>query len=141
MADAVFQNMVNTAGLSEQIMVDSAGTSGWHSGDTAHRGTLKVLRQKSVPYNGRSRQLTRHDLNEFDYILAMDSSIFSDIRRLGSSTATIKMFLSYANQAAATDITNVPDPYYDGRFDETFELVEKGCAALLNHITKTHDLN
>src|SRR5689334_2678843 len=67
MAEAVFQHMVNEAGLSSKFSLDSAGTGGWHAGETAHRGTLNVLKDHNIPYDGRARQFIRADLDKFDY--------------------------------------------------------------------------
>ncbi|MBZ0297620.1 MAG: low molecular weight phosphotyrosine protein phosphatase [Anaerolineae bacterium] len=142
MADAVFQDMVKKAGLSDKIEVDSAGTGSWHIGESAHRGTLGVLKRHNIPYQGRARQIARADFDEFDYILPMDSSNLADIQRLvKDSDAEIAPFLSYAN-AAGTVVgeTDVPDPYYDQRFDYVYELVEKGCAALLAHIRQQYQI-
>jgi len=50
------QDMVNKAGLSDKIAVDSAGTDSWHVGERAHPGTRKVLAQHGIDYDGRSRQ-------------------------------------------------------------------------------------
>lgn len=142
MADGVFAHMVKEAGLADKIQVDSAGTSGWHVGEIAHRGTLNVMKKHDIPYNGRARQFISKDSERFNYILAMDRSNLADIKRLiGDTTdAEVAMFLSYANKAGSTNTVEVPDPYYDGRFDEVYELVEKGSKALLDHIRKTHDL-
>ena len=143
MADAIFQKMVNDAGLADEIRVDSAGTGGWHVGETAHTGTLKVLGKHQVPYNGRARQLTLADFSEFDYLLAMDKSNLSNMMRLGQhgdGQPEIAMFLSYANQAGTVREVEVPDPYYDGRFDEVYDLVSRGCAALLDDIRTKHRL-
>lgn len=142
MADGVFAHLVKQAGLDDKIRVDSAGTGGWHVGETAHRGTLGIFKKHSIPYNGRARQFIRKDANQFEYILAMDRSNLSDIKRLiGDQTdAEVTMFLSYANRAGLTDVTEVPDPYYNNKFDEVYDLVQKGSQALLDHIRKTHDL-
>lgn len=141
MADAVFQDMVKKAGLSDQIRVDSAGTGGWHTGEQAHRGTRKVLRDNQIPYDGRARQLSRLDFDDFDYLLAMDRSNLNNIRRMMDDTdAEIRLFLSYANQAGLTDVEEVPDPYYDNRFEYVYDLVQKGCQALLDHIREQHNL-
>ena len=48
MADGVMQDMVKKVGLDDQIMVDSAGTGGWHVGETAHRGTLGILKKHNI---------------------------------------------------------------------------------------------
>ncbi len=63
MADGVFQAMVNEAGLQDQILVDSAGTSSYHVGDPAHQGTRNELKKHGIVYNGRSRQINHADNN------------------------------------------------------------------------------
>lgn len=142
MADAVFQQMVKDAGLDNKIMVDSAGTGDWHVGETAHKGTLAVLKKHNIPYDGRARHLTQRDLSDFDYLLAMDTSNLAKLQQMagGESDGEIALFLDYANAAGLTDVKVVPDPYYDGRFDYVYDLVTLGCQALLDHIRKTHNL-
>ena len=139
MADGVFQNMVNEADLSGKIHVDSAGTAGYHVGETAHRGTLKTLKKHSIPYNGRARQLHHQDFDKFDYILAMDESNLASIRSSlpSNSQATVRLFLDYADGVSTRE---VPDPYYNGRFDEVYDLVLAGSKGLLEAIRKDHNL-
>ncbi len=140
MAEAVFQNLVNEAGLSDKILVDSAGTGGWHAGEPAHRGTLQVLKLHSIPYNGRARQFTGSDLEQFDYVLAMDTENLSHIQRFAGKKAEVSLFLDYAGKAGIVDVSEVPDPYYDGRFEHVYELVTQGCKALLAHIRAEHGI-
>jgi protein-tyrosine phosphatase len=142
MADGLFRHLVKQAGLSEKIEVDSAGTGNWHTGEAPHPGTQKVLRLHGIDYNGRARQFSRTDLNRYDYVLAMDTTNLADIHRMArwSDKAEIRMFLSYANDAGSTDVTDVPDPYYSGSFDPVYDLIEKGCLALLDHIRQENHL-
>lgn len=142
MAEGVFQDKVNQAGLSDKIMVDSAGTGSWHVGQQAHIGTRNVLQKHNIPYDGRARQFARRDLSDFDYILAMDSSNLTNIRQYagGESDGEINLFLSYAKSAGTVDKEGVPDPYYDDRFDDVYDLVDKGCDTLLAHIKQEHNL-
>jgi protein-tyrosine phosphatase len=141
MAEAVFQNLVEQHDLTGQISVDSAGTGGWHVGETAHQGTLNILRQNGIAYNGRARQFKSADLDSFDYVLAMDRSNLRNIRRMtGSTDAEVKLFLHYAQRAGTVSVDEVPDPYYDGRFEYVYELVQRGSEALLNHIRSQHGL-
>ena len=101
MAEGVFQHLVEEAGLSNQIRADSAGTTGYHVGESAHRGTLKVLRQHGIPYDGRSRRVTSADFVDFDYILAMDQGHLQSMNSSkpdGKKTnPVIRMFLDYAD--------------------------------------------
>ncbi len=153
MAEAVFQDMVNKAGLADQFSLDSAGTGGWHEGEVAHRGTLEILKKHSIPYNGRARQITPSDFDTFDYIMAMDRENLSGITRFmnqreaaakanmftrDAKKPEIALFLSYANRAGTASEREVPDPYYDGNFTEVYDLVTRGCAALLAQIRATH---
>lgn len=142
MAEAVFAERVRAAGLAGQIAVDSAGTSGWHAGETAHQGTLAVLRRHNIPYDGRSRALTRADLDGFDYVLTMDNANYQSVQRMMTpgSRATLAMFLSFAGAEGATTVTEVPDPYYHDNFDEVYALVTTGADALLRKLRADHDL-
>jgi protein-tyrosine phosphatase len=135
MAEGVFQHMVNEAGLADKISVDSAGVSGYHAGEQAHIGTRNVLKKHNIPYDGRSRQLIRADLREFDYVLGMDSDNLYTIRNFGKDTPAITdFFLTDAYKQGLVAIQEVPDPYYTGKYDETYDLVWAGCQALLARI-------
>ncbi len=141
MAEGIFRKMVEDAGLSAIITVDSAGTGAWHVGEHAHPGTLSVLERNGITYTGRSRQITRDDLDNFDYVLAMDRENLSYILRAArGASAEIRLFLSYANEAERIKQIEVPDPYYDNSFDQVYNLVYQGSAALLEHICQAHNL-
>ncbi len=131
MAEAVFADMVEKAGLSDQIIVDSVGTGSWHVGEPAHEGTQRVLRAHGIDFQHVARQINANDLHEADYLIAMDRSNLAAIRRLGPTNAEIGLLLDYAE---GVDETDVPDPYYTGGFDYVYELVVAGCRGLLDHI-------
>lgn len=139
MAEGVFQHLVNQAELNDQILVDSAGTAGYHQGETAHSGTRRILAQHSIPYNGRARQIARDDFYTFDYMLAMDSDNLATLKSRQPSDASpiIKLFLEYANGISYQE---VPDPYYDGNFEEVYSLVENASRGLLAAIKAEHSL-
>lgn len=133
MAEAVFKHQVEQAGLSDEILVDSAGTSDWHVGERPHQGTQKILRQHGIHYDGQARQVTAQDFQRFDYILAMDDSNLSNLRAMqpADSRAVVRRFLDFAGDVPTRQ---VPDPYWDGNFDEVYDLVAQGAAGLLRHI-------
>ena len=138
MAEAVFQQMVNAAGLSPQITVDSAGTGNYHVGEQPHRGTRQVLAQNNIPYNGRSRQITTADMsNSNNYIIVMDQSNYTDVVRKFGNHPHLHLLLQFATN---TNETQVPDAYYTGNFEYVYELVEDGCAGLLATIQQENGL-
>jgi protein-tyrosine phosphatase len=142
MAEGVFQHKVNQAGLSQFIRVDSAGTWDGHEGEPASAGTLRLLRQHGIPYDGRSRPLTARDLDEFDYVLAMDRQNLAFIQRLvPTPKADVRLFLSFAREAGLVTVDEVPDPYYDNTYERVYSLVTAGSQALLDHLRERYRLD
>jgi protein-tyrosine phosphatase len=138
MAEAVFRRQVAQAGLSDRIEVDSAGTGAWHTGEPPHHGTRRVLRERGIDYDHSARVVKPADFDRFDYIVALDSENLADLRALArGGHVTIARLLDYAPGARVRD---VPDPYYNGRFDEVYELVEQGGRGLLERIVAEQGL-
>lgn len=141
MAENVLRHKIQQAGLSQQIQVDSAGTAGYHIGELAHPRTRETLQKHAIPYSGTARQFSKRDLEQFDYVLAMDEDNLNDIQRYPQTAGTeIALFLSYANQADLLDESEVPDPYYTGVYDYVYELVDKGSEAFLAYLRQKHQL-
>ena len=138
MAEGVFQKLVDDAGLDSEIVVDSAGTSSWHVGERAHPGTRRVLEKNGIRYNGRARKINRSDLNQSNsYLIVMDKENERTVRSLAKDQERVFRLLEFSHQSA---IENVPDPYYRGKFDMVYELVEDGCRGLLKAIREWEGL-
>lgn len=132
MAEAVFKELVNKDNLSTKIKVESAGTGNWHIGDDPHPGTLEILDKHDISAEGlKGRQLQQNDFERFDYIVGMDENNIADIRSMLSQPVHPKIFRFLDLTYHAKD---VPDPYFTGDFNETYELVTEGCTALLQKI-------
>ena len=140
MAEAVFRDRVQKEGLTQKIEVDSAGTGGWHQGHPPHKGTLEILRRYDISSEKLvGRQVKTEDLTNFHYIIVMDDSNMEDLLTFGTahpSTHVGKLCDFIEN----SPLENVPDPYYTGDFDETYELVIAGCKGLLNFIKEKEGL-
>jgi len=138
MAEAVFQKMVDDAGLSAMIEVDSVGTGDYHTGERAHPGTLRVLKQQSIAYNGRARQINKADVRDpSTYVIVMDHANLAHVRRHFGNLPHHHPLLDFATGTALRD---VPDPYFTGNFDEVFQLVSNGSRGLLATIRKQEGL-
>ena len=137
MAEGVFQHLVSEAGLQDKIETDSAGTGHWHLNEPPHSGTRRILQSKGIQYDHRARLLLRDDFDQFDYSLTMDEANWRDVQALGAGGATVARFMDYAPH---TGTTEVPDPYYTGRFEEVFHLVHEAAQGLLDTIRREHDL-
>lgn len=137
MAEAVFQQMVNQAGIDDKISVDSAGTGSWHVGEKAHSGTRRILQQHDIPYDGRARQVRDEDIDLQTYVIAMDHSNLSDLRLRFGDHPRFYRLLDFATE---TSVREVPDPYYTGNFEYVYRLVEDGCRGLLQYIRTAEGL-
>jgi len=139
MAEAVFRNLINDKGLSEKILVDSAGTSDWHIGEKPHEGTLKILEKYNISAAGmQCRQYTKMDLEKFDYIIAMDQSNVENMSGIqGEESSKVIKLLDLLEDEENKD---VPDPFFTGDFDETYRLVTDGCTQLLERIKEENTL-
>lgn len=136
MAEAVFRALVKEAGLADKIDVESAGTGGWHIGERPHSGTLKVLAEHQIEVGGkRARQLSRSDLAEFNYLIAMDSENVADIEALLGER--VPRLLEFAPPGSPLD---VPDPYYLNNFGQVYQLVRAGCQGLLAQLRAENGL-
>jgi protein-tyrosine phosphatase len=136
MAEAIFRDLVKKEGLKDQIKIDSAGTGDWHVGHPPHEGTREILKKYQVADEGIfARQIAADDLNQFDYIIAMDSQNIDNIKKVGKIEERVKInkLLDYVENLKGND---VPDPYYTGNFDEVYELVQVGCTRLLEEIKR-----
>jgi len=136
MAEAVFKYKVERQGLQDQILVDSAGTEDWHNGHSPHEGTQAILKSKGIPYadiNGR--QLISRDIQHFDYVIAMDQSNVKTILQYFDLQREKQMhrLLDFVPEHVLRD---VPDPYYTGDFEGTYDLIDIGTNALLVHLLK-----
>lgn len=112
--------------------VDSAGTSGWHVGELPDRRSIAVAKAHGIDLTyQRSRQFQSIDFEQFDLILAMDSSNYANITRLAMTPAQkskVRLILNYAypNQNRA-----VPDPYYEGGFEKIYQMLEIACEKII----------
>jgi protein-tyrosine phosphatase len=138
MAEGVFRDLLKKEDLSSKVSVDSAATSSWHIGSPPHKGTLAIFKKYNISADGLvGRQLTKEDFETFDYIIGMDESNVKNIFEITGKPQHPKIF-------RLLDLTNhnkdVPDPYYTGDFEETYQLVSEGCMGLLEKIRNEQSL-
>jgi protein-tyrosine phosphatase len=138
MAEAIFQQLVDDAGLTDKFQIDSAGTGDWHVGEKAHPGTRAILAEHGIGYNGRSRQITTKDMADLStYIITMDQSNSNNLTRQFGKHPNQQRLLNFSTQKAESD---VPDPYYTNNFEYVYQLVTDGCQGLLETIRQREGL-
>ncbi len=142
LAEGILRHRLNERGL-HNIRVDSAGTSGYHTGDHPDARTIQNARKHQVDLSQLiSRQFTRHDFAAFDFIYVMDSSNYRDVIALAQTEEEKSKVDLLLNTVWKGENRAVPDPYYGGEtgFEHVFQLVDRACTKLADDLLKQHAL-
>lgn len=135
-AEGVFRHYVEKAGLSETIVIDSAGTHAYHVGHPPDRRSEEAAERRGFSLAGiRARRVQADDFEAFDLVLAMDED---NLRRLQAESdpaqhSRIRLFLEYGSGPER----EVPDPYYGGAsgFERVLDLIEDASKGLLKSLS------
>ena len=134
--EGIFIHKVKEAGLKSYFYIDSAGTAAYHTGERADRRSQETANGHGIHLPSIARRFEYADLEEFDLILAMDSSNLTNINQLdrkGRFTNKVKLLREFDPKPGNKE---VPDPYYGGArgFENVFEMVERSCQTLLDEL-------
>jgi protein-tyrosine phosphatase len=137
-AEVVMRAKVEAAGLSDRIVVDSAGTGDWHAGRPADARTTETLRAHGYDDAGHvARQFKSDWFDDVDLVVAMYRKNVQSLRWLApdGQSAKIVRLRSFDPLSRGGDL-DVPDPYYGGtdHFEEVLAMVEAACDGLLGHV-------
>ena len=128
--EAVLRKMVDEQGLGGQILIDSAGTIGFHTGNAPDRRMHKAAAKRGIQTGGRARQVQLHDLDEFDRVLAMDDENYEDLKHLASNPGQLGKVKRFANTAKNTwNTTKSPTSTTAGTPDSNWFLTSSRTAA------------
>ena len=133
------RHLLRAEGLDNHVECDSAGTISMHTGQPPDPRMRAATEGRGIQVSGRARQIQRGDLEKFDLILTMDDENLVNVRQLDSSRkyqANIRPFCEFVTLSTARE---VPDPYYGGPrgFEQVLDLLEDGCANLLEQMRKS----
>jgi len=135
-AEGAFRRLVEDNGCSEMFEIDSAGTHAYHVGNPPDRRSQQAAKFQGVNLsNQRARQVHESDFYHYDKILAMDLDNYYNLKseRPNESQSEIELLLDYLPD---NKMKSVPDPYFEGKFDEVFEMIHQACEFLLRDLIK-----
>jgi len=135
-AEGSFRSIVLKQELSDFFEIDSAGTHAYHIGNPPDSRSQQTARKYGIDLsNQKARQVHEIDFYYYDYIIAMDTDNIQILRsiRPADSQSQIKLLLDYLPD---TSFQSVPDPYFEGKFDEVFEMIYAACASFLENLVK-----
>jgi protein-tyrosine phosphatase len=142
-AEGVMRSLLGREGLDAKVIVESAGTADYHSGDLPDQRSRAAAQARGVPLTSRARQFVAPDFERLDYVLAMDAENVRNLTRLApDAAARAKIRLLRSFDPASPPDAAVPDPYHGGEhgFEEVLDLCESACRGLLGHLRREHRL-
>lgn len=129
----MFKDEIRKLGKEELFEVESAATSSeeiWNGvGNPVYPPAKKMLASHGISCEGkRARQLTKEDYSRFDYIIGMDEMNRRNMLRIlgGDSENKVSLLMDYTDNPRS-----VADPWYTGDFQQTYDDISEGIAALL----------
>ncbi|PID34474.1 MAG: phosphotyrosine protein phosphatase [Thiotrichales bacterium] len=139
-AHGLFEHLVASQGMQQQIRIDSAGTHGYHVGEAPDSRAQETALLRNIDLSSqRARQISKNDFRDFQYLIAMDEANVEGLRRFadGQDTQHVQLFMDFASR---WDEREVPDPYYGGDhgFERVLDMVEDAAEGLLAHIKRQH---
>ena len=141
-AEGIMRKLVQDAGLENEILIDSAGTSAFHAGEPADPRSRSAAQERGYTLTSKARGFTRKDILKFHYIIAMDTTNKKNILDMCTSNEQReKIHLLRDFDPSSAPESSVPDPYYGGTdgFRTVLNICERGCTGLLQHIKNLHN--
>lgn len=139
LAEGVLRYKLREAGITH-VSVDSAGTSGQHSGENPDSRSVSNARKNGVDISTIvSRKFGVEDFDKFDRIYVMDQSNYRDVMSLARSEEHRNKVELFLNISSPGKNKAVPDPWYGGDegFQRVFDLVNETCAILVTELKTT----
>lgn len=133
LAQGVLESKINK----DEVLVDSAGTAGYHIGNLPDKRSIAVAQKHGINItNQRARQFSVSDFDRFDYIYAMDISNYQNVLMLArdkNDEAKVKLIL---NESYPEENKSVPDPYYGGDqgFENVYQMLDGACEIIIKKI-------
>lgn len=132
MAEFVMKRLARDRGMERDFEIASAATSREEIGNPVYPPARRKLAEHGISCSGKTAvQITAADYERYDYIILMDSNNRRNLRRIIPDDPDGKVHM-------LTDFTDRPrdvaDPWYTGDFERTWQDINEGCSALMEHI-------
>lgn len=140
MAVWVFQRLVDDAGLTSAVEVESGALDSWHVGEEADPRAVRVLRERGYHGSHVARQVGAAVFDTSDVVLAFDRSQLHTLRGLAPDEESIDTVMllrsfdpAFANRRENDADLDIVDPYYGqaAGFDRCLDQIERACRGLL----------
>ena len=136
-AEGIAKKILKERGLKGKIDVDSAGTLGYHTGESPDHRMIKHASKRGYNLDSRARQFNaKNDFDKFDYIVTMDDDNYYKITSLDRKSQHNDKIFKMVSFGKNTNVNEVPDPYYSGSvgFELVLDILEVSVEGLINKV-------
>ena len=140
-SEFVLKDMVEKRGIADRFYIASAATSTeeiWRGvGNPVYPPAKAELAAHGISCAGKRAQLLlRSDYDDYDYLIGMDKANMRNMERMTGHRASEKnsklsLLLSYAGSER-----DISDPWYSGRFGQTYRDIEEGLTGFLGYLRR-----
>jgi protein-tyrosine phosphatase len=140
MGEVILRDLLSHAGLGDDVVVDSAGTTRWEVGNPMDPRAAAELRRRG--YDGSAHVAREFDprwLAEADLVLAADAGHASVLRRWARTpedAAKVRLLREFDPASVAAGTLEIDDPWYGDEEDfvRCFTEVEAGCRGVADWV-------
>lgn len=142
MAEIMLNRAFEEAGLDDDVMVDSAGTTGWEVGNPIdERAAAKLTELGLTSETHRARKFDPIWYAERDLILALDVDHYEDLKLEApdaESRGRVRMLREFDPSTAGTPISElgIYDPWYgdSADFEATWQMIHDAVPGIVQFV-------
>lgn len=143
LAEGIFRQRLLSLGIREGdhdgVVIDSAGTGGWHIGSPPDPRSVRVAGRYGIDLSScRARKVEPEDFERFDYIIAMDLDNLRALEKLcpEERRGRLHLLMSFVR---GSRIKEIPDPYHfkdEAGFERVYATIAEGVDGLIADLQK-----
>lgn len=142
MAEILLNRAFEEAGLAEDVLVDSAGTTGWEVGRPIdERAAAKLTELGLASERHSARQFEPAWYAERDLILALDVDHYEDLRLEApdaDSRGRVRMLREFDSTTTGTPVSDlgIYDPWYGDAadFEATWQMIHDAVPGIVQYV-------
>ena len=136
MAEFIMKDLINDKEMSDKFLVESKATSNEEIGNSIYPLAKEKLVENNIKFdvNKKASQLTNEDYDRYDYIIGMEDSNVTSIKKIVNDVDNkVYRLLDFSK-----DPRDISDPWYTRDFETAYRDIAEGCNSLLEFILKNN---
>lgn len=121
------------------FIIESSGTGSWHIGNSPDQRSIDIAAKNNIDISyQRGRHFEVSDFDDFDFIYAMDFSVYKAILKMAPNQTAEKKVSLILNELFPGENIDVPDPYYgnENGFETVFNMLDSACEVIATRLNK-----